>query len=238
MSKFWVLFLGVCVSVAFADTKEVVREALVAVDPSIPISSIDQSEMAGFSEVLLGSGEVLFVSDDGQYIISGTVYQKGQNNRLVNLTDKRMSVMRLEALQQVDDVDMVIFPAKGETKARVSVFTDIDCPYCKKLHDEVDALNDAGIEVAYLAFPRSGAGGATAARMDAIWCADDPLDAMEKALDGDRVASTSCETPVLDQLALGQSLGVNGTPALILEDGSLLPGYMPAERIKSLLGLM
>lgn len=238
MKKCWVMLLALMVTSVSADTKEVVRNALVAVDPSIPITSIESSDMQGFSEVLLASGEVLFVSDDGQYIISGKVYQVGQGNRLVDLTEQRMSSMRLEAISQVNESDLVIFPAKGETKARVNVFTDIDCPYCKKLHEEVDALNEAGVEVAYLAFPRSGAGGGTAARMDAIWCANDRLAAMETALEGDRVNSENCVSPVLDQLALGQSLGVNGTPAMILEDGSLLPGYMPADRIISILGLL
>jgi thiol:disulfide interchange protein DsbC len=132
---------------------------------------------------------------------------------------------------------MVIFPAKGEKRARIYVFTDIDCPYCQKLHEEVEALNDAGVEVAYLAFPRSGPGGATASRMDQIWCADDRLAAMESALDGGSVKADACQTPVLEQLALGQKLGVTGTPAMITETGDLLPGYMPAERLLPVLGI-
>jgi len=88
-----------------------------------------------------------------------------------------------------------------------------------------------------LAFPRSGPGGATASRMDQIWCADDRLAAMEKALDGGSVKAKECQTPVLEQLALGQKLGVTGTPAMITETGDLLPGYMPAERLLPVLGI-
>ena len=237
MKTLFALLLSLVTLPALASSEALIEDRLKAVDPSIPITLIEPSDMSGFYEVLLGSGEVLFVSEDGQFILSGKAYQVTQDNRLINLTEKRLSGMRLEAVQQVDDNDMVIFPAEGERRARIYVFTDIDCPYCQKLHEEVDALNDAGVEVAYLAFPRSGPGGATASRMDQIWCADDRLAAMESALDGGSVTAAACQTPVLEQLALGQKLGVTGTPAMITETGDLLPGYMPAERLLPVLGI-
>jgi len=237
MKTLFALLLSLVTLPALASSEALIEDRLKAVDPSIPITLIEPSDMSGFYEVLLGSGEVLFVSEDGQFILSGKAYQVTQDNRLINLTEKRLSGMRLEAVQQVDDNDMVIFPAEGERRARIYVFTDIDCPYCQKLHEEVDALNEAGVEVAYLAFPRSGPGGATASRMDQIWCADDRLAAMESALDGGSVTAAACQTPVLEQLALGQKLGVTGTPAMITETGDLLPGYMPAERLLPVLGI-
>jgi len=237
MKTLFALLLSLVTLPALASSEALIEDRLKAVDPSIPITLIEPSDMSGFYEVLLGSGEVLYVSEDGQFILSGKAYQVTQDNRLINLTEKRLSGMRLEAVQQVDDNDMVIFPAEGERRARIYVFTDIDCPYCQKLHEEVDALNDAGVEVAYLAFPRSGPGGATASRMDQIWCADDRLAAMESALDGGSVTAAACQTPVLEQLALGQKLGVTGTPAMITETGDLLPGYMPAERLLPVLGI-
>jgi len=237
MKTLFALLLSLVTLPALASSEALIEDRLKAVDPSIPITLIEPSDMSGFYEVLLGSGEVLFVSEDGQFILSGKAYQVTQDNRLINLTEKRLSGMRLEAVQQVDDNDMVIFPAEGERRARIYVFTDIDCPYCQKLHEEVNALNEAGVEVAYLAFPRSGPGGATASRMDQIWCADDRLAAMESALDGGSVTAAACQTPVLEQLALGQKLGVTGTPAMITETGDLLPGYMPAERLLPVLGI-
>ena len=237
MKTLFVLLLSLVTLPALANTETLIEEKLKAVDPSIPITLIEPSDMTGFYEVLLGSGEVLYVSEDAQFILSGKAYQITQENRLINLTEKRLSGMRLDAMQQVADSDMVIFPAKDEKRTRLYVFTDIDCPYCQKLHEEVDALNEAGVEVAYLAFPRSGPGGATASRMDQIWCADDRLAAMELALDGGSVKADSCQTPVLEQLALGQKLGVTGTPAMITETGDLLPGYMPAERLLPVLGI-
>lgn len=237
MKTLFTLLLSLVTFPALASSEALIEEKLKAVDSSIPITLIEPSEMSGFYEVLLGSGEVLYVSEDAQFILSGKAYQITQGNQLINLTEKRLSGMRLEAVQQLADNDMVIFPAQGEKRARVYVFTDIDCPYCQKLHEEVDALNKAGVEVAYLAFPRSGPGGATASRMDQIWCADDRLAAMESALDGDPVKADACQTPVLEQLALGQKLGVTGTPAMITETGDLLPGYMPAERLLPVLGM-
>lgn len=237
MKTLFALLLSLMTLPALASQEALIEEKLKSVDPSIPITLIELSDMTGFYEVLLGSGEVLYVSEDAQFILSGKAYQVTQDNRLINLTEKRLSGMRLDAVQQVADRDMVIFPAQGEKRARIYVFTDIDCPYCQKLHEEVEALNEAGVEVAYLAFPRSGPGGATASRMDQIWCADDRLAAMESALNGDSVKADACQTPVLEQLALGQTLGVNGTPAMITETGDLLPGYMPAERLLPVLGI-
>lgn len=237
MKTLFTLLLSLMTLPALASQEALIEEKLKSVDPSIPITLIELSDMTGFYEVLLGSGEVLYVSEDAQFILSGKAYQVTQDNRLINLTEKRLSGMRLDAVQQVADRDMVIFPAQGEKRARIYVFTDIDCPYCQKLHEEVEALNEAGVEVAYLAFPRSGPGGATASRMDQIWCADDRLAAMESALNGDSVKADACQTPVLEQLALGQTLGVNGTPAMITETGDLLPGYMPAERLLPVLGI-
>ncbi len=237
MKTLFALLLSLMTLPALASQEALIEEKLKSIDPSIPITLIELSDMTGFYEVLLGSGEVLYVSEDAQFILSGKAYQVTQDNRLINLTEKRLSGMRLDAVQQVADRDMVIFPAQGEKRARIYVFTDIDCPYCQKLHEEVEALNEAGVEVAYLAFPRSGPGGATASRMDQIWCADDRLAAMESALNGDSVKADACQTPVLEQLALGQTLGVNGTPAMITETGDLLPGYMPAERLLPVLGI-
>lgn len=223
---------------AVAAVEDDIRARLLQLDPNIPIQSIDAEALNGFYAVTLASGEVLYVSEDQQFIMSGTLYQVSDQG-LVNLTENRLKAIRLDAMADVKDEDMVIFPAEGERKARVLVFTDIDCPYCRKLHDEVPQLNEMGIEVAYLAFPRSGPGTATAQKMEAIWCleGDDRLAAMDRAKTGDENAPQSCENAVNDQFMLGQRVGVTGTPALIFEDGSLVPGYVPAARLKQMLKL-
>lgn len=231
--------LALCFSLsAVAAVEDDIRARLQQLDPSIPIQSIDAEALDGFYAVTLASGEVLYMSTDQQFIMSGTLYQVSSQG-LVNLTENRLKSIRLEAMKDVKDEDMVIYPAEGERKVRLLVFTDTDCPYCRKLHDEVPELNEMGIEVAYLAFPRSGPGTPTAQKMEAIWCqeGDERLAAMDRAKSGDENALQSCENAVNDQFMLGQRVGVTGTPALIFEDGSLVPGYVPAARLKQMLNL-
>ena len=231
------LALGLSLS-AFAGIEEDITARLKQLDPNIPIKAIAQEATGGFHAVTLGSGEMLYVSTDLQYIMSGTLYQVSERG-LVNLTEESLKTVRKDAMAAVQDEDMVIYPAAGERKARVLVFTDIDCPYCRKLHDEVPTLNEMGIEVAYLAFPRSGPDTPTAKKMEAIWCQtdDERLAAMDRAKTGDENEPQNCDNAVVDQFMLGQQVGVTGTPALIFEDGSLVPGYVPAARLKQMLQL-
>ena len=132
------------------------------------------------------------------------------------------------------------YSPEGEVKARIHVFTDISCPYCVKLHREIPELNKMGIEVSYLAFPRAGQGSAAHKQMNAIWCAGDEdarRDAMDQAKLTRSLAGSDCKTPVIEQMALGQSMGVTGTPALVMADGKLVPGYVPAKQLAKMLGI-
>jgi thiol:disulfide interchange protein DsbC len=130
---------------------------------------------------------------------------------------------------------MVVYEAVGERKATLTVFTDVDCPYCRKLHAEVEALNDMGIAVRYLAFPRTGLNTETHIKMISTWCAPDRLAMMTSAKRGGDVPKADCENPVASQYQLGREVGVTGTPALVLEDGTILPGYVPAATLGSYL---
>lgn len=223
---------------AQAGIEEDITARLKQLDPNIPIKAIAAEPTGGYHAVTLGSGEILYVSTDLQFIMSGTLYQVGATG-LVNLTEESLKSVRLASMAAVRDEDMVIYPAEGERKARILVFTDVDCPYCRKLHDEVPTLNEMGIEIAYLAFPRSGPDTATAKKMEAIWCqqGDERLAAMDRAKTGDENEAQNCDNAVVEQFMLGQQVGVTGTPALIFEDGSLVPGYVPAARLKQMLKL-
>lgn len=223
---------------ASAGIEEDITARLKQLDPNIPIKSIATESLGGYHAVTLGSGEMLYVSSDLQFIMSGTLYQVSDRG-LVNLTEESLKAVRQEAMAVVKDEDMVIYPATGERKARILVFTDISCPYCRKLHEEVPALNEMGVEVAYLAFPRSGPDTPTAKKMEAIWCqqGDERRAAMNRAKTGDENPLQECANAVNDQFILGQQVGVTGTPALIFEDGSLVPGYVPAARLKQMLKL-
>ena len=138
-----------------------------------------------------------------------------------------------EALKAVDKKEMIIYPAKGETKSVIYAFTDADCGYCRKLHEEMDDINARGIEVRYLAWPRSQE---SVPKMEAIWCSQDRNAAMNQAKMGADVQAPSCANPVQEHMALGARLGVRGTPAVFTETGEQVGGYLPAAQLAEAVG--
>ena len=228
-------------NVSADESKEAaIRSALSALSSQVPIVSVADAQFPGLYEVTLASGENLYVNEVGSHFIVGEVYKVESDGRLVNLTEEGKKAGRIAQLAALNPEDMIIFPATGETKAHMTVFTDTDCFYCRKLHKEMAKINEKGIEVRYLAFPRAGAGSKTAKVMESIWCADkkDQQTLFTQAKSGQEVPSLSCDnSPVMSQYELGQKMGVTGTPALVLEDGTLVPGYMPAAQLAKMLGV-
>jgi len=166
-------------------------------------------------------------------VVQGYLF-KLQDGKPVNLTEKteRLGVSKL--INDIPVAETVVYPAIGETKTHITVFTDTTCPYCHKLHAEVPALNKMGIEVRYVAFPRQGLGSPGDEQLQAVWCSADKKAAMDKMVDGKEIKSAKCANPVSKQFALGQSIGVNGTPAIVLADGQVIPGYQPAPQVAKL----
>ncbi|MBU2963863.1 DsbC family protein [Amphritea sp. 2_MG-2023] len=228
------------VSAADADKEATIRSALSSLSSQVPIVAVADAAFPGLYEVTLASGEKLYVNDSGSHFIVGEVFRVETDGQLVNLTEEGKKASRVDQLAALSRDDMIIFPAKGETKAHLTVFTDTDCFYCRKLHGEMEQITARGIEVHYLAFPRAGAGSKTQKVMDAIWCADksDQASLMNKAKTGQSIPMLSCaDSPVMSQYQLGQQMGVTGTPALVLEDGTMVPGYMPAAQLAEMLGV-
>jgi thiol:disulfide interchange protein DsbC len=215
--------------------EETIREQIKKIDPNIPVESIDAAPMEGFFEVTLGSGEVLYVDEKGEYFLLGKLYHLTDEKGFVSLTDQKQNAMRAKLLAEQNDKDMIVYPAEGDEKDIIYVFTDVDCPYCRKLHDEVPKLQAKGITVKYLAYPRQGPGSPVYHKMASIWCAEDPKKAMDEAKAGKTVSQVSCENPVTQQFELGQKVGVTGTPAILTTEGKLIPGYMPADRLEAML---
>lgn len=227
-------------SVWAADSaEENIRAQLSRVDSRLQVQQIEPAPLAGLYEVTLSSGETLYADGQGEYLLAGQLYRVDAQQGLVNLTEQKRNQLRQQALSQLDEADMVVYRPAGEVKARLHVFTDVDCPYCRKLHEEVPALTRMGVQVNYLAFPRGGPGSAAHHKMQTIWCGNEAQrrERMDAIKGGERLDNETCDNPVLDQYRLGQQLGVTGTPALLLEDGSLLPGYVPAERLAQILRL-
>lgn len=222
------------------DNEATIRASLSALNARVPILSVKASAFPDLYEVKLASGELLYTNATGSHFVVGEVYRVESNGGLVNLTEEDKKIGRIEQLETINREDMIIFPASGEKKAHVTVYTDVDCFYCRKLHKEMEAITEQGIEVRYLAFPRAGAGSKAHQTMESIWCAaeDQRSELMTQAKQGVEIPVNVCgNSPVMAQYQLGQQMGVNGTPALVLEDGTLVPGYVPAPQLAKMLNV-
>ncbi|MGR6036085.1 MAG: DsbC family protein [Candidatus Nitrosoglobus sp.] len=208
---------------AAADEKiDAVRASLQRWVPGAQPQSIKPAPIPDLYEVVL-EGQVFYLSQDGRYAMQGQLIDLATRT---NLTEERLKTMRAAAINALDERDMIVFGPK-QAKYTVSVFTDIDCGYCRQLHQHVNDYNKLGIKIRYLSFPRTGIGSPSYDKAVAVWCAKDRQQALTRAKADKPVENTSqCKNPVADQFNLGQSLGVNATPTLILDDGTMLPGFV------------
>ena len=204
----------------------------------IGIESVRPSPAPGIVEVQVINGPLLYATEDGGYFfLNGDLHQVSEVGA-VNLTEERRSLARKEQLAAVSLEDMVVFSPKGETRDYVSVFTDVTCFYCQKLHREVDQLNAKGVEVRYLAFPRGGINSDGAKKLATAWCADDQQTTLTELKAGMDLPVNDCaDSPIAAQYQLGQEMGVSGTPAIITSSGMMIPGYRPAADLILALGL-
>lgn len=199
--------------------------------PNIVIDEITDTVVPGLYQATAGA-MVFYTNADGRYLVYGELLDISRKKENWSLTEETRKAVRRSLLQQVPISAQIIYKPKT-TKAIVTVFTDVDCSYCRKLHAEVDELIQLGIEVRYMAFPRSGIGTASYDKAVSIWCAADRNTALTKVKQGEKIVTAKdCKTNlVAEQFKLGIKLGVSGTPALIFADGTLLPGYLPAKKL-------
>lgn len=227
------LALASTFAVADPAAEQAIRKTLQTLQLEVPIESVGTSPLNGLYEVKLKGGRVLYASADGQFVMQGYLFQI-QNGKPVNLTEKTERLAIAKTINAIPVADTVVYPAVGETKSHITVFTDTTCPYCHKLHAEVPELNRMGVEVRYVAFPRQGLKSAGDEQLQAVWCSKDRKAAMDKMVSGDTIKAPSCVNPVAKQFELGQSIGVSGTPAIVLENGQVIPGYQPAANVAKL----
>ncbi len=219
-------------SLAAADFRERVVEALAITNPSLSVQGITDSPVKGVKEIKLSNGDFLYGSPGSDHLFSGRLLSF-TGGELVDLTEESKREDRAEMLQGLAPGTTITFSANGEERHEIFVFTDTSCPYCKKFQDHMTEMNDRGITVHYLALPRSGIDTSVANVMAKIWCAEDPQVAIDDAFSGKPFSQKvmPCQPPVADQYTMAQSLGVNGTPSVFSEDGRNLGGYMSPDEL-------
>lgn len=205
---------------AATDNNKTIADALNKAFPGAHITSIQESPVPGLYQVLLGA-EVIYVSQDGRYIFKGNLYDLQDRT---NISEHERSIARRKILSAIPRDEMIEF-SPPQPKHFIYVFTDVTCPYCRKLHKDVPALNKLGIGVRYLAFPRAGIGSDAFKEMEAVWCSTDRQKAITEAKAGKPVKTAMCDNPVAKEFKIGEKLGIHGTPAIFLENGTVLYGY-------------
>lgn len=225
-------FVGVAMSsmamADMADIKEQVSRAL----PNVKIHAIRTAAVPGFVEVE-AENQLVYVSTDGKYLLLGDMIDLSTRT---NLTEAWRTQSAARVLDEVGEKNMIVI-GPANAKRTITVFTDIDCPYCQKLHLEVPQLNKQGVKVRYLLYPRGGNQSPTYRRSIAVWCAADRAKAIGVAKGGGKLEAKTCQHPVDAHYQLGERLGITGTPTIFLDDGKKLGGYVPAPQLLSILGL-
>ena len=202
----------------------------------LEIVAIKETPLPQIFEVELNTGELLYSDISGDYLFAGDLYQT-TNSGLMNLSSKTRQLRTAERIGAIPEDQMIVYSPEDETRATLTVFTDVDCTYCRALHKDVEALVAKGIEVRYLAYPRGGEAAGSYEKMISVWCSQDRHKSLTQAKNGQNLPARDCETPVLEHYELGNQIGISGTPALIFPDGRLIPGYMDVDRLVAMLAI-
>lgn len=221
--------LSLAASTAFASPEQEIRKALKEVVPDIEITNIQPAPIKGLYEVMAGT-DLMYVTGDGRYFMSGHIVDLKDRK---DLTEPRLAEARLKLLNKIPQDEMVVF-SPPNPKHTVTVFTDIECGYCRKLHSQIDQYEKDGIRVQYVFFPRAGKNSPAYDEAVSVWCAGDN-DARKTALtaakSGKKIEAKTCDNPVDEHMALGAELGLHGTPAILTETGELIPGYVGPKQL-------
>ena len=199
--------------------------------PAAVEGELTPSPLAGVYELSL-PGRVLYVSADGRYLVSGRIIDLKTR---VDLTERVLAGQRISALEAVPEDRMIVYDAKDKRRHTITTFTDIDCPYCRKMHAEMDKLNARGVRVRYMLYPRAGFPSVSYDKAVSVWCAPDQQAEMTYAKQGAMPQKRNCANPVEEHMALARQLGLRGTPFTVTDTGRVIGGYMPApEMVDSL----
>jgi len=219
---------------AAAEQEEIARikARLKKVIPNREPTSVKKSVVPGVFEVLYDLRQY-YITADGRYLIPDGIIDLEKDGEKLAKTNLNKAIA--SSVEAVGDDNMVTFGDKKKSKYTVTVFTDIDCGYCRKLHSEIDDYNDEGIRIRYLFYPRAGVASPSYTKAVSVWCANNRNQAMTKAKKGGNVREKKCDNPVKSHMLLGERIGLQGTPAIVLADGEVLPGYVPAKQLAAYL---
>jgi thiol:disulfide interchange protein DsbC len=211
----------------FANADEAaIKQSLGKSMPTAKIESIKPSEIKGVYEVVLGSN-IYYVSEDGKYLLQGRLVDVANRT---DLTEQKLGATRKSALERMGVDNMIVFKPKI-AKYKVSIFTDIDCGYCRKLHSEIDQYLAEGITIQYLFFPRAGKGSDSYDKAVSVWCAKDRNAALTAAKKDQKLEKKTCANPIDKHMQLAAEFEVKGTPMIVTENGNIYPGYLPAKEL-------
>ena len=205
---------------AITELKKSLAERL----PQFDVSYVEKTPIVGIYQVIIG-GQVIYMTKDARYMIDGNLIDLSTKK---NYSEDAMSVIRLSQIEKLGEDNMVVYTPQT-IKHTITVVTDIDCPYCRRLHSEMDQYMTAGVKVRYIFMPLKGQGDYRTTV--SVWCAKDQNEALDLAKAGAELEAKDCENPIDKHLSVSRSLGVRGTPAIILQNGSMLPGYVPANKL-------
>lgn len=210
-----------------------VEEKLRTLVPNAKTIAVSETPIQGVFQVQVNS-DIVYVTDDAKYLLQGQLMDLDSRE---NLTDRAKSTIRGALLTDLDASQQITF-APEKPKYDLLVFTDIDCGYCRKLHNQIEQYKEEGIAIHYLAFPRAGIGSQAYDKFVSVWCSDDQQSALTLAKNGGDPEPLVCPNPIAEQYSLGQELGVTGTPSMVMADGTMIPGYMPPAQLKARLDSM
>ena len=232
------IFSAGCSASSSADIKEIeaVKRKLTDILPNeINLISIQETDLNGFFEVNFEGIEPLYVSSDGNYLVSGDIYLITKDG-LVNKSEARRDYQRKTLIKRLNESELITFEPR-QINHNIFVFTDVDCGYCRQFHNQIDEYLELGIRVNYLAYPRAGIGSDSFNKISSAWCNEDPNFSLTLLKQGQDIETNLCEdNPVEKHFNLGNTIGVQGTPSIITDEGKMIPGYLPPQDLLNILG--
>lgn len=237
MNKFIFAVAGLCLLTGIgnaepageidAATEDKIRNSLSVLLPGLKPDTVRATPVPTLYEITFGT-RIVYITADGRFLVQGKLVDLETRTEI---TDERLSVLKQAALNSIGEDSMITY-APEKPLHTVTVFTDIDCGFCRRMHAEMDQYAKQGIAIRYLFYPRAGIGSDSYKKAVSVWCADDRRSAMDTAKAGNAVPDKTCANPVEAHYELGQQMRVQGTPALVLSDGEMVPGYVPADKLR------